>query len=120
MNHSLIDFVRYQSKIRLNDKLAGVLRKLFVKYLSAKRKLITKAYFQSCHGRELNFLIVLKEDTEENRDAIFELLEQYEDTPLFEIHPVNFYFASFDLVAEYSDLEEIDFEDEWPLESGKT
>lgn len=98
--------------MEMNNKLASFLEKIFSKNLAANKNDIEKAFVQRCHQRELSFVIVLKDDNEEARDRVFEFLSEYEETPIFEIHPVNFHFSTVEMVDEYPGLEEIDLNDE--------
>ncbi len=87
------------------EKIAdSIIRKL----LTHKGELIQKAFKSKVFDHNLHYSIILKEDTFENRENVFHILDAYETTSLSKYFPVDFQFVPLELANEINYLERID------------
>jgi hypothetical protein len=105
LDNPLVGILKANSTINL--QVVEIFKMAFSQGISAHKDIVDSAYFQKSGGREIRFFIVLKEDTEENRDALFSILSNYDETALQDLNPVFFHFIRPDLVGELENIEEI-------------
>jgi hypothetical protein len=93
----------------VDGKVINLIGKIVKGFLHSKKKLIHSVYQYESSIGELYYFIVLVEDSAENRDSIFEVLDRYETTGILSSYPVYFQFNPIEFIGEIKYQEEVKF-----------
>ena len=100
-----------------NDGISKAIQDLKVGLISSfafSKKSILNFAAYSNEENATHFFIGLKEDTDDNRDSFYELLEKYEKYSMCESHPLIFHFVTSDMLDGVYNLKTISLDEQTP------
>lgn len=97
-----------EAKTHLQNTIQSISNEIIQKLLSTKVDLIEKAFRSNADRDGLQYAIVLKEDSEENRQEIFNLLNYYENTELGSHVEADIQFIPLELERDLYKTQPID------------
>lgn len=94
---------------RVDSQLRTVIDSIVRAFLRQKRELLASAFVDPVtSSNALHYIIALDDDSDENRNQIFDFFERYDEVPFAEKFPVLFQFIPKDLIAEMSSAQRVD------------
>lgn len=83
----------YQTRKSIDLTLHGFINAMVEAYFNKKSQLIANVYWANSGDNALNYCIILKEDTLENRIDVNDFFDFYDEYSLSENYPVYFHFV---------------------------
>lgn len=97
----------FESLSALSKNASEMIERSFTGFLIANKSLIKRAFFFRRQTRLL-YYIVLKKDNIENRQVLFDFLDDYENVDNFYNHvPVEFHFIPKDIQSDFTSTQEL-------------
>jgi hypothetical protein len=92
---------------QIDLKIKQIINKSVVNFLKSKNDKILKAMRSETGNGDLFYAIVLKEDNRDNRQEIFDFLDQYDLLNMSAKYPILFQFMPIELADKINAKEEI-------------
>lgn len=93
----------------IDNKIVFFIDAIVNKYFNQNKKFINKAFkLNTLNKNQLFYIIVLKKDTTDNRQKLFDFLDDYELTRFANKYKIDFKFIDEDLVSGFNIEKNID------------